>query len=97
MLSGKTSVFIDTRKSDDDGDLVKTDDDIASKTVTEGNDVMSEDSHESHQEVKKKKSLDRSKYGKFIIHFGKRKFVKFDPETFCVYFFFILSEFIQRI
>ncbi|XP_060602168.1 uncharacterized protein LOC132755327 isoform X2 [Ruditapes philippinarum] len=73
MLSGRTSVFIDTRKSDDDGDLVKTDDDIASKTVTEGDDVMSEDSHESHQEVKKKKSLDRSKYGKFIIHFDAGK------------------------
>ncbi|XP_053395036.1 uncharacterized protein LOC123545038 isoform X2 [Mercenaria mercenaria] len=73
MLSGRTSVFIDTSKSDDDGDITKAEDDAASKTTTQADDVMSEDSSDSPREMKKKKPMDRSKYGKFIIHFDAGK------------------------
>ena len=67
ILSGQTSVYIDTLKSDNENvanapavmDIV---DDINVETSNDMDDVISEG--------KKKKELDRSKYGKFIIHFG---------------------------
>ena len=76
MLSGKTSVYIDTTKSDDDGEVtnqIQGIDGIGSiGSVTEKTDVLRENQSVSDEtETKKRRNLDRSKYGKFIIHFGK--------------------------
>ncbi|WAR19060.1 hypothetical protein MAR_000898 [Mya arenaria] len=67
MLSGKTSVFIDTTKSDDDADHPDADNKNEDQESSEGS--------LNGEEIgtKKKKPLDRSKYGKFIIHFGAGK------------------------
>lgn len=65
MLSGKTSVFIDTTKSDDDPEQT---------TIPQADDKYTSEKEEpavASAEDEKKKKLDRSKYGKFIIHFGK--------------------------
>ena len=62
MLTGKTSVYIDTLKSDDEtGDVVPTDDSVENEA----------DDNKIEVEAGKKKKLDRSKYGKFILHYGK--------------------------
>jgi hypothetical protein len=62
MLTGKTSVYIDTLKSDDEtGDVVPTDDSVENEA----------DDNKIEVETGKKKKLDRSKYGKFILHYGK--------------------------
>ena len=69
MLSGRTSVFIDTTKSDDDAEqTTKPEMDDGSTTGKDG-DTESFDFQTGVDG--KKKPLDRSKYGKFIIHFGK--------------------------
>ena len=67
ILSGQTSVYIDTLKSDNENvanapAVMDIADDINVETSNDMDDVISEG--------KKKKELDRSKYGKFIIHFG---------------------------
>lgn len=74
MLSGRTSVYIDTTKTEEDADMTKPADDNASQTITHADETS--DETDSPREVKKKKPLDRSKYGKFAIHFGKRSFQK---------------------
>jgi len=68
MLSGKTSVFIDTTKSDDDPEDVAA----AAQNAAAEKDVASVTSDDTG--VQKKNKLDRSKYGKFIIHFGESDF-----------------------
>lgn len=74
MLSGQTSVYIDTLKSDNENNSILT----AAMNVDVNIDVTEDPSAEVNLEEdgsaadgKKKKQLDRSKYGKFIIHFGK--------------------------
>ena len=70
MLTGKTSVYIDTVKSDDD----------PPPTLPPEVNMDSSDSDEEGQDDEsltlqglehKKKKLDRSKFGKHMIHFGR--------------------------
>lgn len=62
MLTGTTSVYIDTVKSDEENAVVA--EEMSEKDITE---KMLE------EETGKKKKLDRKKYGKFILHYGKRR------------------------
>lgn len=70
MLSGRTSVYIDTTKSDDDPEQ-PTNKPEADDGKTSAKDWSSATSEDQSENGGKKKLLDRSKYGKFIIHFGK--------------------------
>ena len=72
MLTGKTSVYIDTQKSDDDPppEMEKE-----TPEVVESAGEDNESAHEKERKVQetnqtRRKPLDRSKYGKFIIHYG---------------------------
>ena len=67
MLTGKTSVYIDTTKSDDDGDPAKMPSGVDTAGVLTQDDLLDKDSYKA----KKKKPSDRSQFGKFIIHFGE--------------------------
>ena len=73
MLSGQTSVYIDTIKSDTENNaLISAVNMDVTTDVTE--DVGADaglDEEDSVTDGKKKKHLDRSKYGKYIMRFGK--------------------------
>ncbi len=70
MLTGKTSVYIDTTKSDDDP-ADKEDNQDSDKKTSQTKPL--DDAELEVQTSKKKKKLDRSQYGRFIINFGKLK------------------------
>ncbi|KAL4239120.1 hypothetical protein ACF0H5_003822 [Mactra antiquata] len=74
-MSGRTSVYIDTTKSDDDVDAQKQTNEEQDKTTPNGYGAKSdeEDENEAGDGDKVKKPLDRSKYGKFIIHYDAGK------------------------
>lgn len=61
MLTGTTSVYIDTVKSDEENAVVA--EEMSEKDIIE----------KMLEETGKKKKLDRKKYGKFILHYGKRR------------------------
>ena len=71
MLSGQTSVYIDTIKSDTENNTL-----ISAVNMDVATDVKDDvdvnvDQDEEETEGKKKKELDRSTYGKYIMRFGK--------------------------
>ncbi|XP_052275823.1 uncharacterized protein LOC127875051 isoform X2 [Dreissena polymorpha] len=79
MLSGKTSVFIDTTKSDDDeagpDQVIPTAEAADGDTAHHGwlTGRGSPEADDGTGDTTKKKPLDRSSYGKFIIHFDAGK------------------------
>ncbi|XP_062620945.1 uncharacterized protein LOC134282559 [Saccostrea cucullata] len=79
MLTGKTSVLIDTQKSDDDAPPPDETDQTIDSSVLEDKteDIDDADDSKNKQERDKqngvKKVVDRSKYGKFIIHYEEGK------------------------
>lgn len=77
IMSGRTSVYIDTTKSDDDGEASKPEVKEEDKEPPNASDVPSDVDDDNFDEDKKKKTLDRSKYGKFIIHYGEKYFTLF--------------------
>ena len=62
MLSGRMSVYIDTARADDEEDVTSS----TARDVTDNNDDVSEGEGQV-----KRKPLDRSKFGKFIMYLGK--------------------------
>lgn len=70
MLSGKTSIYIDTTKSDDDGEQTKND---IIETMPATEQSTADDTVEDSGDNEKQKSLDRTKYGKFMLHFEAGK------------------------
>lgn len=89
MLTGKTSVLIDTKKSDDDASAVADDtnqtiDSSVMDDQTEDGENEADDNCKNKRDRPKQggvmKAIDRSKFGKFIIHYGKT-FILFFPNT----------------
>ncbi|KAJ8308906.1 hypothetical protein KUTeg_013780 [Tegillarca granosa] len=71
MLTGKTSIYIDTTKTDEDPPIEKTESE-ETKIV-----IVNKDNEEQDEEIeadkKDKKPIDRSKYGKFMVHYEAGK------------------------
>ena len=65
MLTGRTSVYIDTVKSDDDPPQQP---DVEMESSGSEDEVQDESLR--LQGIEKKKKLDRTKFGKHIINFG---------------------------
>lgn len=81
MLTGKTSVLIDTQKSDDDAlppdDTNQTIDSSIMDRKTEDGDDGADDCKNKQEKNKQSgvtKAVERSKFGKFIIHYGMSNF-----------------------
>ena len=70
ILSGQTSVYIDTIKSDTDS-LTENPETSVEVSMDQNTEDQNTEEDDITGESKKNKQLDRSKYGKFIIHFGK--------------------------
>lgn len=88
MLTGKTSVLIDTQKSDDDASAVADDtnqtiDSSVMDDQTEDGENEADDNCKNKRDRPKQggvmKAVDRSKFGKFIIHYGKTFILFFSP------------------
>lgn len=86
MLTGKTSVLIDTNKSDEDApppadDTNQTIDSSVMDEKSEDEESEADDSCKNKREKFKQggvmKAVDRSKFGKFIIHYGEPNFFFF--------------------
>ena len=73
MLSGQTSVYIDTIKSDTENNALSSavNMDVTVDLTEDVNVDASLEEEESQKDGKKKKHLDRSKYGKYIMRFGE--------------------------
>lgn len=80
MLTGKTSVLIDTQKSDEDAPAVADDtnqtiDSSVMDDQTDDGENEADDNCKNKRDRPKQggvmKAVDRSKFGKFIIHYGK--------------------------
>ena len=69
MLSGQTSVYIDTIKSDTENNALISA--VNMDVATDVKDDVDVDQDEEETEGKKKKELDRSTYGKYIMRFGE--------------------------
>lgn len=86
MLTGKTSVLIDTQKSDEDAPAVADDtnqtiDSSVMDDQTDDGENEADDNCKNKRDRPKQggvmKAVDRSKFGKFIIHYGKTYFFFF--------------------
>lgn len=86
MLTGKTSVLIDTQKSDEDApaaadDTNQTIDSSVMDDQTDDGENEADDNCKNKRDRPKQggvmKAVDRSKFGKFIIHYGKTYFFFF--------------------
>lgn len=84
MLTGKTSVLIDTQKSDEDApaaadDTNQTIDSSVMDDQTDDGENEADDNCKNKRDRPKQggvmKAVDRSKFGKFIIHYGKTFFL----------------------
>ena len=69
-MSGQTAVYIDTIKSDTDS-LTENPETSVEVSMDQNTEDQNAEEDDITGESKKNKQLDRSKYGKFIIHFGK--------------------------
>ena len=75
QLSGKSSLYIDTVKSDDDvkPEAEKPAPVVKNETENDTEAFLAQIEEETLLRTGKKKKLDRSQFGKYILNFGKKK------------------------